>query len=473
MKIKTMLRAVVVIVIAVFTKCGTSRPALDPEQQVQRFMQENNIPGMFVGVVKNDSVIFKYSSGFADVSIKKPITSTSCMELGSISKAFTAEVILQLYREHRIDLEDSITKFLSNAPATWSGITINHLLSHTSGIQNYLLDPRFRATDYFAPTANSDAEHFFNSIIVDSLIAMFYTLPVEFPPGSSWSYSNTGYILLGKIAEQVTGKSIFRLVDEYLTRPLSLNQTRENEKASASGCLSNGYYEEDGVLKESRILTSNYAHAAGAWSSTGEDMIKYIKAIHRKSLAGDQFKPRNDSLPFTYYSGRFHAAFHGLEVIAHGGGTPGFSSSWVHVPEKGISIIVLMNRQDYAAVVEIAWDVLSYFERSLAYPVSKINDKESKIIARDVLRFVSALKSDSAFPVVLSHPLKVFLNTENGRGFWKWYFSRGFPLVVDCVDKEIFPNRKLFRFRLSAEKAEYRLSILTDSHNKWIQIRWW
>ena len=468
-----MIRTAIVIVLAVFSRCGTSPPALNPEQQVKRFMQENNIPGMFVGVVKNDSVVFKHSSGFADVSLKKPIASSSCMELGSISKAFTAEVILQLYREHRIDLDDSISKFFTNAPATWDGITIDQLLSHTSGIQNYLLDPKFRAADYFAPTANSDAEHFFNSITTDSLVTMFYTLPIEFSPGSSWSYSNTGYILLGKIAEQVTGKSIFRLVDEYLTRPLDLNQTGENEKAFASGCLSNGYYEQEGVLKESRILTSNYAHAAGAWSSTGEDMIKYIKAIHRKALAGDQFKPRNDSLPFTYFSGRFHSTFHGLEVISHGGGTPGFSSSWIYIPGKNISVIVLMNRQDYAAVDEIAWDVLSNYERSLAYPVSKINDKESKIIAKDVLAFVSALKSDSAFPGVLSGPLKIFLNTENGRGFWKWYFSRGFPLAVDCVDKEIFPNRKLFRFRLNADKAEYRLSILTDSHDKWIQIRWW
>src|SRR5688572_18067468 len=117
--------------------CGSS--VSPPDDLIRSFMKANEIPGMFVAVVKHDSVLYERSFGVSNKTTRTALTKATCMELGSVSKAFTAEVIYQLNNEHLLSIEDSITKYFPGAPASWSGIKIRHLLTHTSGIQNYLL----------------------------------------------------------------------------------------------------------------------------------------------------------------------------------------------------------------------------------------------------------------------------------------------------------------------------------------------
>ncbi|MDQ3681582.1 MAG: beta-lactamase family protein, partial [Bacteroidota bacterium] len=241
-------------------------------------MKAANVQGVFVAVVKGDSVLYQKNFGVADKENSKAMSAETCMELGSISKAFTAEAIYVLHQQQLLNIDDPITKYLPEAPAKWSAVTIRHLLAHTSGIQNYLLDPRFKAAEYFGGTKDTAAENFINNVSSDSLLQMFYTLPFEFTTGASWSYSNTGYIILGKIAEKITGKNFFELVQEKLTSPLQMHHTAANDIAARRGCLAKGYFIKDNSLLPSRVLKTNYAFSAGAWASTGRDMINYLKA---------------------------------------------------------------------------------------------------------------------------------------------------------------------------------------------------
>lgn len=451
-----------------------------PEKIIQRFIVESKVPGIFVAVVQGDSVLYQKSLGFADKLRGIPLTDTTCMELGSISKVFTAEAIYYLNEKGLLNVQDPIRKYLPNSPTSWSNITIQHLLNHTSGIQNYLLDPRFKAAAFFSNEKEAEAEKFFNTITPDEMVKLFYTLPLEFSPGTTWSYSNTGYYLLGKIGEVVTAKPFFELVEDKVTTPLKMYHTKANELAAKNQCLARGYFQKDSFFTISRVLTSNYAFSAGAWATTGRDMIRYLKAIHNRNLPSDKTgfdwrkTPFKNELPFTYNAGRFYTTFHGLNIISHNGGTPGFSSSWIYVVEKNISIIILMNLQDYAAIDQLAWNILSFFEHSLKYPQKQIKGEAGKKRSQKIMAFINAVKYNKPYPGGLGKPLEFFLNSENGKGYWKWYFERGFPESARCVDVEQTDKGKLYRFLLTHTKETvYQLSVLENECGDWTQIRWW
>jgi CubicO group peptidase (beta-lactamase class C family) len=473
-----MVRSFTYFLLLVIGSCRSARPS--PETLVNNFMKEGRVPGAFVAVVKGDSVLFQKSFGVSDLEKGTPMTANTCMELGSISKAFTAEAIYYLHQAGRMDLNESITRYSPGVPGSWAGITIRHLLSHTSGIRNYLQDPRFMAAEYFQNQKTPLAEEFFTEVSTDSMVWMFYDLPLEFSPGTSWSYSNTGYYLLGKIAENVLHRDFFDFVRDSVHLPLGMRQTMANELAAKKGCMSKGYFLKNGQMEPSRLLNSNYAFAAGAWATSGADMIQYIKAIHQRNLPSDHSgydwrnAGKNIELPFSYEGGRFYSTFRGMKIISHQGGTPGFSSSWFYLVDKNVSIIILINRQDYAAVDPLAFDILKLYEPVLRDPVKKLRSEEVNGYTRKLLDVIKAVKIDGSFPEGLSAPLRVFMESENGRGFWKWFFERGFPDTAYGVESETIGDAKAFRFHLPLPGiTEYHMTILLNSKNEITQIRGW
>jgi D-alanyl-D-alanine carboxypeptidase len=448
---------------------------------VHQFMRDGNVPGVFVAVVRHDSVLFQKGFGLANVKDHLPVTASTCMELGSISKAFTDETLWYLHHHKLLHLDEFITKYLPDAPAAWSSISIHHLMDHSSGIQNYLLDPRFKAADIFNYSPSDSTVRFFlDTVSPDAMVRMFYSLPLEFKPGETWSYSNTGYYLLGIIGERAARKPFFDLVNEVFTAPLNMAQTKANELAAAEGCLLPGYINTAKDVKLAPILSSRYAFAAGAWATSGLDMIHYMKAVHLHRLPSDQAGynwrayPPTYHLPFTYHLGRFYSQYHGKRVFLHNGGTPGFSSSWMYVMEDSTSIIVLANRQDYAPVDALAWNILSLYTPSLKYRNQNLRGKHEMKYAKLVTDFIKAIQQRKPLPKGLSKPLRLFLDGENGRGMWNWNFERGYPTVITCVDKEALGQANAYRFLLSAKaEVSYRLTAIVNQKGEVTQLLWW
>jgi CubicO group peptidase (beta-lactamase class C family) len=468
------------ILFIAFILIGCRSATTTAETIVNDFMKEGRVPGAFVAVVRNDSVLYQKAFGMADIENGIAMTSSTCMELGSISKAFTAEAIFYLHQAKQININSPITAYFPEAPSAWSKITLKHLLDHTSGIQNYLLDPRFKAAEYFQNEKGASSEKFFNSISTDSMVRMFYTLPLEFNPEFTWSYSNTGYYLLGKIAEQALKKNFFEWVKDSVHTPLGMHGTRANESAAKEGCLAKGYFLKKDSLHPSQVLTSNYAFSAGAWATTGDDMIRYLKAIHQRTLPSDRAGydwrslATNGELPFTYHGGRFYATFRDMKIISHSGGTPGFSSSWFYLVDQNTSIVVLINRQDYAAVDQLAWDIVTLYEPELQFPDKRVIGDEEQRLAQKLLEVVNAIRTDTPFPNGLAEPLRKFMESENGKGLWKWFFERGFPTAAYCVDSEAMGTFRAYRFRLPmSEKVEYRLTVVLNAKKEFVQIRGW
>lgn len=428
-------------------------------------MEKGNVPGVFVAVVQGNEVVYQKSFGVADVETKKKLSSETCMELGSLSKTFTAELILHLHQNGQLHLDSPVNKYLPDAPGAWAPISIRHFLDHTSGLRNYLMDQRFGGPPY-------------PDITKDSVKSIIYSQPVEFSPGSSWSYSNSGYYLLGLIAESVTGRSYFELVKQLVIQPMDLKQTWSNDLAAQKNCLAQGYYPDADSLLKSEKLGSDQAFAAGAWASSGEDMIRFVKAIHARQLPSDRSRYDWRShrfpqmLPFSYHAGRFYSEIGGKHVYSHNGGTPGFTSSWFYVLEDSISVIVLVNRRDYALTDQLAWEILEKFNHSLrsSTRAAKSDSDEKSELVRATLM---AILNNEDPPAGVSEPLRIFLSSENGKGFWQWVFEEELPKEIECREMKSSGNQVICRYKLSAIRSDYNITAIFNDKNELAQILWW
>src|SRR5438094_8276970 len=198
-------RAVIVALLV-----GLAAPMSSKADQIADYiatqMQRLHIPGVSLAIVRDGRVIKAQGYGFANLELKAHATTETVYEIGSNTKQFTAAAIMMLVEDGKVHLDDEITKYFPEAPQTWHGVTIRHLLSHTSGIQNHVAVPHwldvFRTNLAFETTPSRD-----------ELLKMFFKLPLEFQAGETWAYDNSGYYLLGIIIEKASVKSYWQFLD--------------------------------------------------------------------------------------------------------------------------------------------------------------------------------------------------------------------------------------------------------------------
>ena len=190
-------------------------PATDPTarmQQVIRYYLENKSFMGTVLVVKDGKTLVDQGYGSADLEWKIPNTPPVKFRLGSITKQFTAASILLLEERGKLKVEDPISKYLPDAPDAWKNITIYNVLTHTSGIPSFTGFPDYRSTEWKDTTP---AE----------LVARFKDKPLDFEPGSKFSYSNSGYVLLGYLIEKVSGQTYADFLQQNIFTPLGMADT--------------------------------------------------------------------------------------------------------------------------------------------------------------------------------------------------------------------------------------------------------
>jgi CubicO group peptidase (beta-lactamase class C family) len=216
-------------------------------------MKIQNIQGLSLVVVKDGKIIKSAGYGAADVRLKIPATADTVYDIGSITKPFVATGIMLLVQENQISLDDPINKHLEGIPATWNGITVRHLLTHTSGI--------IREEPGFDPY--KDQRH-------ADVIKTAYGQPVRFPPGEKWAYSNTGYALLGEVIEKVTGRPWSEYLREKIFRPAGMKSTYPKNTKERIANRARGYT-DDGREHDHYVAL----YAAGGFLSTALDLAKW------------------------------------------------------------------------------------------------------------------------------------------------------------------------------------------------------
>lgn len=304
--------------------------------------------GRFNGAVlvaSQGKVIYRKGFGWANAEWKAPNTPTTRFLIGSVTKQFTAMLVLQLVEERKLRLDGTIGDYLPEYPAgPGRAITIHQLLTHSSGLHNYTALPRFFpewSRDPYTPA---------------QLVGLFDSLPLDFPPGSAWRYSNSGYIVLGAIIERVGGKPYDVALRERILEPLGLRETGYEWNATLIPNRADGYTRGFDGDEHAAYLDMSTPFAAGGMYSTVEDLYRWDQALaaHRLLSAesyatylAPQVAMGRGGLRYGY--GWVHgkvarqAPGDSAATIGHDGGINGFSSCNLMVPADGIAIIWIDN----------------------------------------------------------------------------------------------------------------------------------
>ncbi len=304
--------------------------AAKAEEYLAAQMRVNKFMGSVL-VAHKGEVLLRKGYGFADLEHSVPNTPLTKFRLGSVTKQFTAAAILLLERQGRLSVQDSVCKFMENCPQAWQPVTIHHLLSHTSGIPNFTSFP-----DYLEKMAMPCPP--------ECTIERLREKPLDFPTGEKWSYSNSGYILLGYIIEKVAGEPYDKFLRENILEPLALEDTGYDHSVEILPQRARGYSRQSDTLRNARYLDMTIPHAAGAMYSTVEDLYRWDQALYTDMLLPAavreaMFTPVKNNYAYGWGVRRQ------LErtMIGHGGGINGFSAFIARYPDDRATVIVLSN----------------------------------------------------------------------------------------------------------------------------------
>ncbi len=266
---------------------------------------------------------FTARDGVAEVGRHRPVPTNGHFRIGSITKTFVSTVTLQLVGEGKIGLDTPVSTHLPGLLPDGDRITVRNLLQHTSGLYNYTnampLDPAGFETIRFKPYAPGE------------LVAMSTSRPLDFPPGTKWSYSNTNYIVIGMLIEKITGVPYGQAVQERILRPLGLAHTSVPDgRVDLPRPHAHGYAQPVSPPVDVTRLNPSWGWAAGEMVSTTADLDRFISALLQgKLLAPAQMAELTKSLPFTSGYGMGIAEITlpcGVTVFGHDGGIPGYGS---------------------------------------------------------------------------------------------------------------------------------------------------
>ena len=441
------------------------------DDYVSARMQQLHIPALSLAIIRDGRVTKAQGYGLANLALKAPAKKDTVYEIGSNTKQFTAAAIMMLVEDGKVRPEDSITKYFPDALEAWRGITIRHLLTHTSGIQNHVAIPHW--LDGFRTNLA-----FETAPARDELVKMFFKLPLEFQPGETWAYDNTGYYLLGIIIEKASGKSYWQFLDERIFKPLGMNATRSTDRQPIARNRASGYEWKNDHFENRPVLLPAIAFSAGSLLSTVEDMAKWDAALYTERLLKksslDQMwtaPATNDGTdaPFNYGFGWFIETYHGHRLVQHSGGTPGFSSAIYRFVSDKLTIIILTNHAD-RILDQLAIDLAGISLPALKRPDANTDrDPQTTAILKDL---VSGLLKGKSEPESFTAAMRIFLSTATGKAFWKWFADHGELSSFIFSDREDRGDGQVLRYKVSLGGNWYSFSVLMTKDRKIAQIYW-
>ena len=296
-------------------------------------------PGCAVGVYRDGAIEYARGYGMANLELGVALSPQSIFDIGSTSKQFTAMSVMLLARDGKLSLDDDIRKYVPELPNYGKTITIRHILTHTSGIRDYLTLWGLAGVDDADLTTDEDAL---------ALIARQREL--NFAPGEQWLYSNSGFFLASVIVKRVSGKTLARFAAERIFTPLGMTHTRFNDDHMAIiPNRATGYAPRDSGGWVTAM--SNFEQTGdGAVQTSIEDMQRWDENFYAGAVGGAESlaslqKPAllNDGKQQTYALGLMVDRFRGLRVVSHGGSWAGYRAELLRFPEQHLSVACLCN----------------------------------------------------------------------------------------------------------------------------------
>lgn len=313
------------------------RGPLDWDGCMRMHVEANKFSGAVL-VARGSEILFSRAYGYAQAEWDVRSTTTGRFRLGSITKPFTATAVLQLAAAGALRLEDPICDHLKTCPSAWRPVKISQLLNHTSGIPDYMM-------------LQSYWKDFLMLKTQAQMVASFSDQPLLFAPGSRFSYSNSGYYLLGLIIESVTRKPYGDVLEEQIFRPLGLADTAFEHDDPITPRRVAGYRlgPRRELLNALYLDTAQPFAAGGLYSSTG-DLLKFARSFNDSKLLSAHYRtlmatPGKGAHGYGWFCAPA-PGFHSGRDISHGGSINGFSTWLSRFPEEDVVLVVLSNLQD-------------------------------------------------------------------------------------------------------------------------------
>lgn len=395
-----------------------------------------NSPGAAVLIARGDSVLYRKAFGLANLELNVPMKPENVFQLASITKQFTSVAILILMEQGKLSIQDPLSKYIADYPRG-TEITLHHLLNHTSGIKDYTRIPELRNRTRLDMTP-------------EELINTFKNLPLEFEPNEKYDYSNSGYVLLGYIIEQLSGMSYGEFIKANIFDKLGMNNSYYADNYRVVANKAYGYQLYGGRYENAEYMSPTFPYAAGSLMSTVDDMFLWNKAIHNNTLISEESKRRafkNYTLangkPDNYGYGWFINEIAGITTLEHQGGINGFTTSGIYLPGENIFSIVLTNLDDGIGAERNNIKAVSALlgKSSAENAVEEVSEKELKKWVgayqfEDVLRFISFENGALYSRREGGHPLKLLpvsdseFRFENSLAVYKFSSKKGKKQVL-------------------------------------------
>lgn len=310
--------------------------ASDPiDEIVRQTMAQQHVPGMAVLIKKGDKILKRQAYGVASVELNAPFKEDTIFETGSIGKTFTALAAMKLVEQGKLDLKDKLKQHLSQTPAAWEAITLHHLITHTSGLPEYVLFDGLRLDQEFERAKWWE---------------IMAPKPLDFSAGTQFQYSNSNFYLLGLIIEGITKTSLSEYVNKEVIAPTGLKSTRYRLTNDVIPGLADGYFNFDNRLGRAGISSDSSAFGAGGLVSTIDDTAQFLKAVHegkvvsKKTLELMQTPNRLPNGRKTQYGlGWFVRKVNGQPMVSHGGNSVGYSAGMAYFPNQDLTVALGAN----------------------------------------------------------------------------------------------------------------------------------
>lgn len=382
---------------------GQSETRFDKIDSLLNYLTSNNKFMGSLAIQENNQIVFEKSYGFSDVKNKIKASSDTRYKIGSITKTFTAVVILQLVEEKKLTLDTKLSKFFPTIQNS-ENITIENLLNHSSGIYSFTNDADYPT---YAKLPKTRSE----------LMKKIKAGKPVFEPGEKAAYSNSNFVILGWIIEDITKKSYAENIDSRIVKKLGLKNT-----GFATGAKNEAIsYDWDGkTWQEAQKEDMSIPGGAGAILSSASDLTNFINSLFSGKLLKQPSLDIMTTMDKGYGKGIFAMPFAERKFYGHEGGIESFTSSLTHYPKEKLSIALLDNGQGYG-MDGIMIGILSiYYKMPYRFPNLK-----TAVVDLSILKKYVGIYSDPNFP------MKISIKEENG------------VLICQATGQESFPLNPL------------------------------
>jgi len=326
------------------------------DHYVRSEMLAQHIPGLSLAVMENGKIALAKGYGLANVELQVPVTPETVFESGSVGKQFTATAVMMLVEEGKVALDDQLSKFFTNAPDSWTNVTIRGLLSHTAGFSDYPKDFDLHR-DYTE----------------DELLKRIEAIPLAFPPGEKWSYSNLGYVTLGILIHKLSGEFYGDVLQKRIFRPLGMKTARIVSEEDIIPNRAAGYRLVDGELRNQQWFSRTMNTTAdGSLLLSVLDMAKWDAALHSTSLLKKSSLEEmwthvklKDGQTVNYGFGWGVVDYQGRRVIQHGGAWQGFRAQISRYPDDSLTVVAFANLA-HSDLAKIAHHIAALYNPELA-----------------------------------------------------------------------------------------------------------